>query len=133
MCIIVLFYMFLACFLLILFTIIIYHQVLFFFGAFFSRVNIDIEKYADCLQSNNDSLNDLWLLFLNLGFSVQLFLHNHIKTPYHHEAIRSCSKEEFFTLDYIDTCENIKLLGTQLTIDNLSISKLKDKNFNSFF
>ena len=104
-----------------------------FFGAFFSRVNIDIEKYADCLQSNNDSLNDLWLLFLNLGFSVQLFLHNHIKTPYHHEAIRSCSKEEFFTLDYIDTCENIKLLGTQLTIDNLSISKLKDKNFNSFF
>ena len=104
-----------------------------FFGAFFSRVNIDIEKYADCLQSNNDSLNDLCLLFLNLGFSVQLFLHNHIKTPYHHEAIRSCSKEEFFTLDYIDTCENIKLLGTQLTIDNLSISKLKDKNFNSFF
>ena len=104
-----------------------------FFGAFFSRVNIDIEKYADCLQSNNDSLNDLWLLFLNLGFSVQLFLHNHIKTPYHHEAIRSCSKEEFFTLNYIDTCENIKLLGTQLTIDNLSISKLKDKNFNSFF
>ena len=116
--------MFLVCFLLILFTIIIYHQVLFFFGAFFFRVNIDIEKYADCLQSNNnDSLNDLWL-FLNLGISVQLFLHNHIKTPYHHEAIRSCSKEEFFTLDYIDTCENIKLLGTQLTMDTLSISKL---------
>ena len=61
-----------------------------------------------------------------------LFLHKHIKTPDHHEAIRSCSKHEFFTFDYIDTCENIQLLGTQLTISHFSISKLKYKNLNSF-
>ena len=61
-----------------------------------------------------------------------LFLHKHIKTPDHNEAIRSCSKHEFFTFDYIDTCENIQSLETQLTINHFSISKLKYKNLNSF-
>ena len=64
--------------------------------------------------------------------SVLLFLHKHIKTLNHHEAIRSCSKHDFFTFDYIDTCENIQSLGTQLTISHFSISKLKYKNLNSF-
>ena len=105
------------------------------------RVNIDIEKDADCLQSNNnDSLNDLWLLFSILIFFLKLwfnnrsniklrvlailivsvlpFLHKLIKTPDHHEAIRSCSKHEFFTFDYIDTCGNIQSLETQLTINH---------------
>ena len=61
-----------------------------------------------------------------------LFLHKHIKTPDHNEAIRSCSKHEFFTFDYIDTCENIESLGTHLTINHFSILTLKYKSFNSF-
>ena len=61
-----------------------------------------------------------------------LFLHKHIKTPEHNEAIRSCSKHEFFTFDCIDTCENIQSSGTQLTINHFSFSKLKYKNLNSF-
>ena len=61
-----------------------------------------------------------------------LFLHKHIKTPDNHEAIRSCNKHEFFTFDYIDTCENIQSLRTQLTISHFSISKLKYKNLSSF-
>ena len=61
-----------------------------------------------------------------------LFLHKHIKTPDHNEAIRSCSKHEFFTFDYIDTCENSQLLETQLTTNHFSISKLKYENLNSF-
>ena len=65
------FYTFLVCFSLIL-TIIIYHQVLFFF-----RVHTDIDKDADCLQSNNnDSLNDLWLLFATLFFFLKVWLNN---------------------------------------------------------
>ena len=64
--------------------------------------------------------------------SVVLFLHEHIKTPDHNEVIRSRSKHEFFTFDYIDTCENIQSLETQLTINHFSISKLKYKNLNSF-
>ena len=104
-------------------------------GSVFLLVHIDIDKDADCLQSNNNvSLNYLWLLFATLVFfrkvwfnsrnniklrllvilivPVLLFLHKHIKIPDHHEAIRSCSKHEFFTVDYIDTCENIQSLGT---------------------
>ena len=61
-----------------------------------------------------------------------LFLHKHIKTLAHNEAIRSCSKHEFFTFDYIDSCENIQFLETQLTINHFSISKLKYENLNSF-
>ena len=61
-----------------------------------------------------------------------LFLHKHIKTPDHSEVIRSCSKHENLTFDYIDTCENIQSLETQLTINHFSISKLKYKNLYSF-
>ena len=61
-----------------------------------------------------------------------LFLHKHIKTLDHNEPIRSCSKHEFFILDYINTCENIQSLGTQLTINRFSISKLKYDSLNSF-
>ena len=93
-------------------------------GSTFFCVHTDIDKDGDCLQSNNnDSLNDLWLLFLSsrvffflkvwfnnrsniklrllviLIVSVMLFLHKHIKIPDHNEAIRSCSKHEFFALD----------------------------------
>ena len=131
--------------------IIIYHQVVVVVVVFFFHVHTDIDKDADCLQSNNnDSLNDLWLLFATLFFflnvwfndrsnvklkclvililSVLLSLHKHFKTLDHNEAIRSCSKYEFFTFDYIDTCENIQSLGTQLTINHFSISKFKYKN-----
>ena len=94
-------------------------------GSVFFRVYTDIAKDGDYLQSNNsDSLNGLCLLFATLMFflkvwfnnriniklrllvilvvSVMLFLHKHIKTPDHNEAIRSCSKHKFFTFDYID-------------------------------
>ena len=36
------------------------------------------------------------------------------------------------TFDYIDACENIQSLETQLKINHFSISKLKYKNLNSF-
>ena len=91
-------------------------------GSDFFRVHTDIDKDADFLQSNNnDSLNYLWLLFATLFFflkvwfnnrsniklrllvilivSVLLFLQKHIKNPDQTEAIRSCSKHEFFTFD----------------------------------
>ena len=80
---------------------------------------------------NNISNIKLRLLVI-LIVSVMLFIHKYIKTPDHNETIRSCSKYEFFTFDYIDTCENIWSLGAQLTINHFSISKLKYKNLNSF-
>ena len=61
-----------------------------------------------------------------------LLLHKHIKTPDQNEAIRNCSKHEFFTFDYIDTCEKIQSLETQLTINYFSLLKLNYKNLNSF-
>ena len=89
-------------------------------GSAFFCVHTDIDKDGDCLQSNiNDSLNDLWLLFLSsrvffflkvwfnkrsniklrllviLVVFVMLILHKHIKTPDHNEAIRSCTKHNF--------------------------------------
>ena len=79
---------------------------------------------------------------MSLLVSVLLFLHKNIKNLDQNEAIRSCSENyflylkflylEFFIFDYIDTCENIQSLGTQLTINHFSISKLKYENLNSF-
>ena len=41
-------------------------------GSAFFRVHTDIDKDGDCLQSNNnDSLNDLWLLFATLFFFLE--------------------------------------------------------------
>ena len=80
---------------------------------------------------NNRSNIKLRILVI-LIVSVLLFLYKHIKTPGHHEAIRSCSKHEFFTFDYIDTCEDIQPLKTQLPVSQFSISKLKNKDLNSF-
>ena len=71
-------------------------------------------------------------LLVILIVCVLSFLHKHIKTPDHDEAIRSCSIHNFFTFDYIDTCENIQSFGTQLTINHFSILKLECKNLNSF-
>ena len=59
-------------------------------------------------------------------------LHKHIKTPDHNKAIRNCNKHEFFTFNYIGTCENIQSLETQLSINHFSISKIKYKNLSSF-
>ena len=58
------------------------------------------------------------------------FLHKHIKTSDHQETIRSCSRYEFFTSDFIDS--DIQSLITQLTINHYSIPKLKYQNLNSF-
>ena len=119
------------------------------------HIHANIDKDANCLQSNNNtSSKNLWLLFsasflflkvwlnksgnitlrlfLFLFVYLLLFLHKHIKTPDHQEAIRSCSRYEFFTSDFIDTCEDIQSLITQLTIDHYSISKLKYQKLNSF-
>ena len=42
-------------------------------GSAVFRVQIDIDKDADCFKSNNnDSLNDLWLLFATLFFLESL-------------------------------------------------------------
>ena len=43
---------------------------------------------------------------------------------------RSNIKLRFFTFDYIDTCENIQSLETQVAINHFSISQLKYKNLN---
>ena len=80
----------------------------------------------------NNRSNIKFRLLLLLIVSVMLFLHKHIKTPDHNEAIRSCSKHDLFTFVYINTCENIQSLETQLTINHFSISKLKYENLNSF-
>ena len=62
-----------------------------------------------------------------------LVSHKHIKTLDHNEAIRSYSRHEFLKFNRIDTCENIQLLGTQLTINHFFlISKFKYKNLNCF-
>ena len=80
----------------------------------------------------NNRSNIKLRLFATFIISVMLFLHKHINTLDHNEAIRTCRKHEFFTFDYIDTSENIQSLQTQLTINHFSISKLKYKNLNSF-
>ena len=124
----------------------------------FFHIYANIDKDLNCLQSNNNASSQiLWLLFsasflfLKIWFSksgnitlrlfnflrflivyLLLFLHKHIKTSDHHETIRSCSRYEFFTSDFIDTCEDIQPLITQLTINHYSISKLKYENLNSF-
>ena len=80
-----------------------------------------------------NSISNIKLRLLVILVVSVLFLHKHIKTPDHNEAIKSCSNHEFFTFDYIDTCENTQSLETQLTINHFSISKRKYKNLNSFF
>ena len=46
-------------------------------GSAFFRVHTDIDKDCDCLQSNNnDFLNDLWLLFGTLFFSLKVWFNS---------------------------------------------------------
>ena len=71
-------------------------------------------------------------LYVFLIVYLLLFLQKHIKNSDHQETIRRCSRYKFFTLDFIDTCEDIQSLLTQLTINHYSISKLKYQNLNSF-
>ena len=80
----------------------------------------------------NNRRNIKLRLLVTLIVSVLLFLHRHIKNLDQNEAIKSCSKHKLFIFDYIDTCENIQSLWTQLIINHFSISKLKYKNLNSF-
>lgn len=72
------------------------------------------------------------MFFLFLIISVILFLHKHVKNPDHHEALRSFVRHNFFTLDYIQTYHDILSLITQLTTDQILVSKLKCKNLNFF-
>ena len=71
---------------------------------------------------------DFFFLFVYL----LLFLHKHIKTPDHQKAIRSCSRYQFFTSDFIDTCGDIQSLIIRLTIDHCSFSMLEYQNLDSF-
>ena len=121
----------------------------------FFHIHTNIDKDVNCLQSNNNaSSKNLWLLFsasfvfLKVWFSksgnitlrlyvflivyLLLFLQKHIKNSDHQETIRRCSRYEFFTSDFIDTCEDTQSLITQLTINHYSISRLKYQNLNSF-
>ena len=121
----------------------------------FFHIHTNIGKDVNCLQSNNNvSSRNLWLLFsasslfLNIWFSksgnitlrlyvflivyLLLSLQKHIKNSDHQEPIRRCSRYEFFTSGFIDTCEDIQSLITQLTINHYSISKLKCQNLKSF-
>ena len=135
------FYMFLLCFLLIV-AIIIYQQVLLFlmfililtkmvtafkaiitpfwiiFGYFLQPCFFSW-KFVSLSEVISRRFINMKLRFLVISIvSLMLFLHKHIKTPDHNESIRSCSKHESFTFDYIDTCENIQSLETQLTINH---------------
>ena len=40
------------------------------------------------------------------------FLNKQIETPDHYGVIKTCSRYELFTFDYIDTCEDIRTLLT---------------------
>ena len=71
-------------------------------------------------------------LYVFLIVYLLLFLQKHIENSDHQETIRRCSRYEFFTSDFIDTCEDIQSLITQLTINHYSISKLPYQNLNSF-
>ena len=65
-------------------------------------------------------------------FICCFFFQKHIKNSGHQETIRRCSRYEFFRSDFIDTCEDIQSLITQLTINHYSISKLKYQHLKSF-
>ena len=79
-------------------------------------------------KSGNKALR----LFVFLIAYLLLFLHKHTKTSDPQETMKSCSRYEFFTSDFIETCEGIQSLITQLIINHYSISKLKYRNLNSF-
>ena len=119
-------------------------------STFHFHFHANIDKDVNFLQSNNNaSSKNLWLpfsaslLFLKIWFSksgnitlrlflfsvafLLHFLHKHIKTSNHQETIRSCSRYEFFTPDFIDTCENIQSLITQLTIIIIQPQSLNTK------
>ena len=97
-------------------------------GSTFFHIHTNIDKETNCLHKNNNtSSKNLWLLFS----ALVPFLHEPIKNPNHQEAIGSCSRYELVTSDFINACEDIQSLITQLTIDNCSISKLKYQNLNS--
>ena len=121
----------------------------------FFHIHTNIDKDVNYLQSNNNSSSkNLWLLFsasflfLKIWFGksgnitlrlyvflivyLLLFLQKHIKNSDHQETIRRCSRYEFFTSDFLDACEDIQSLITQLTINHYLISKLKYQNLHSF-
>ena len=105
-----------------------------------------MNKDSYCFQSNNNVFsNDLLLVFstsvlflkvsLNKTSNIKLrlfvflivyllfFLLKQIKIRDHNEVIRTFSRYEFFTFDYIDSCEDVQ---------TFIISKLEYKNQNSF-
>ena len=71
--------------------------------------------------------------FVFLIIYMLLYLHKQIEVPDCQEAVRSCSWYQFFSFDYIYTCEDIKKSITKLTVNQHSIAELKHKNSNSFF
>ena len=85
-----------------------------------------------CVLFLGFSLFHVWLFGMFGNITFRFFLHKHIKTPNHQEAIRSCSRCEFFTSDFINACEDIQSLITRLTIYHYSISKLKYQNLDLF-
>ena len=95
-------------------------------GSTVFHFHVNFDKDATYLQTNNNaSSKNPWLLFsawslfwkvwfnksgnitlrlfLFLVIYLLLFLHKHIKSPDHQEAIGSCSRYEFFTSDFNDT------------------------------
>ena len=123
-------------------------------SAFF-HFHITMNKDSYCFQSNNNVFsNNLLLVFstsvlflkvsLNKTSNIKLrlfvflivyllfFLLKQIKIPDHYEVIRTFSRYEFLTFDYIDSCEDVQTFITQLTINTYSVSKLEYKNQNSF-
>ena len=64
-----------------------------------------------------------------LYINLELFKNQYIRNSklQQLEAIRSCSRYQFFTFDYIDNCEDIQKLITQQTIAHYSISSLNIK------
>ena len=92
------------------------------------------------IESRNGIIEIKLLTRLRLGLSrlrENEFNHSFQDTinpirPCSSESKPTCSRCESFKFDYIDTCENIQTLITQLTINSYSVSNPKHKNRNSF-
>ena len=96
----------------------------------FVLADFNIDNDVDGLEKNNNvSSNDLWLVFYTLLLfftsNVKTFvniytmfsLYKQIKTR-NHDGKSTCIRYQFFTSDFIDTCEDIQSLMTQQTIDH---------------
>ena len=120
-----------------------------------SSVNIDKDiTHIVRLQSNITS-RELWIIFpiivffllvwckqksdkkvkiilLFLMSMTLLYLKNKNSSDFFNE-MRTCTRSTFFTSEFINICDDLQFLVTRMNSTFYSVSKLKYRNFNSFF